>query len=254
MSRRPRIAVIMDENTSVDGTRYDMTKGYFASIQRAGGLPYGIPYFLDMVGTVTEEFDGFVSVGGRFAFPPEWYRDGEVSNAPPSERLEVEQALMRGFLDRDKPVLGICNGMQMLAALNGCRLAPDVRALGAGILDHDRRGYLHPVAVAPGSALARILGETEITVNTFHREAVVGLSETVVASALSGDGIIEAVEIPDKRFAIGVQWHQEAFALQDHPGNRLFSAFVAEADRHADIAPTERDIVSKEARLKSANS
>jgi putative glutamine amidotransferase len=58
MPRRPRIAVIMDENTSVDGTRYDMTKGYFVAIQRAGGLPFGIPYFGDMVGPVMEEFDG----------------------------------------------------------------------------------------------------------------------------------------------------------------------------------------------------
>jgi putative glutamine amidotransferase len=232
MSRSPRIAVIMDENTSVDGTRYDMTKGYFVGIQHAGGLPYGIPYFLDMVDTVADEFDGFLSVGGRFAFPAEWYQDGETSNSPSSERLEVEQALMRGFLDRDKPVLGICNGMQMLAALSGCRLVPDVRALGTAILDHDRRGYLHPVTVAPGTALSRILGQTEITVNTFHREAVVSLSETVVASALAGDGVIEAVEIPDRRFAIGVQWHQEAFAFQDHAGNRLFEAFVQESGRH----------------------
>jgi len=229
--RKPRIAVIMDENTSVDGTRYDMTKGYFVAIQEAGGLPFGIPYFGDMVGTILDEFDGFMSVGGRFAFPDAWYRDKESSAAPVSERLDVEQALMRGFLDRDKPVLGICNGMQILAALNGCLLSPDVRSLGPDILDHDRRGILHRVAIKPGTALSRILGQSELAVNTFHREAVASLSETVVASALAEDGVVEAVEIPDRRFAIGVQWHQEAFAFDDHPGNRLFEAFVEEAGR-----------------------
>jgi putative glutamine amidotransferase len=227
--RKPRIAVILDENTSVDGTRYDMIKGYFVAIQRAGGLPFGIPYFGEMVDAVVDEFDGFLSVGGRFAFPDAWYRDGETSNSPASERLDVEQALMQGFLHRDKPVLGICNGMQILAALNGCRLSPDVRSLGPDILEHDKRGFLHPVAVKQGTALARILGQPELAVNTFHREAVVSLSSAVVASAFAEDGVIEAIEVPGKRFAIGVQWHQEAFATQDHPGNRLFGAFVGTA-------------------------
>ena len=54
MSAKPRIAVIMDENTSVDGTRYDMTKNYFVGIQRAGGLPFGIPYFAEMVDSVVD--------------------------------------------------------------------------------------------------------------------------------------------------------------------------------------------------------
>jgi putative glutamine amidotransferase len=229
MPDKPRIAVIMDENTSQGGARYDMTKGYFVAIHRAGGLPFGIPYFGDMVDPVIEEFDGFLSVGGRFAFPDAWYRDGETSNSPFSERLDVEQALMRGFLERDKPVLGICNGMQILAALNGCRLSPDVRSLGPDILDHDKRGALHPVRIEPGTLLSRILGRPEIAVNTFHREAVVSLTAPVIASAHAEDGVIEAIEVRGKRFAIGVQWHQEAFADQEHPGNRLFDAFVEAA-------------------------
>jgi putative glutamine amidotransferase len=226
MSRKPRIAVIMDENTSVDGTRYDMSKAYFAAVAKAGGLPFGIPYVPDMVAPVVEEFDGFVSVGGRSTFPDAWYRAGWTSKSPYSERLEIEQALMRGFLDRNKPILGICNGMQMLACLHGCHMSPDVTALGAGILEHDKRGHLHPVTITPGTALARIVGQSEIRVNTFHREAVVDLSDKVVASAFAEDGIIEAIEVPSRRFAIGVQWHPEAFAAEEHPGNRLFDAFV----------------------------
>jgi putative glutamine amidotransferase len=229
MERKPRIAVILDENTSGDGTRYDMTKGYFVGVARAGGLPFGIPYVADLIEPVVEEFDGFLSVGGRIAFPAEWYVDGAVSSAPHSERLAIEIGLMRGFLDRDKPVLGICNGMQMLACLNGCRMSPDIRTLRPGLLDHDRRGFAHSVAVREGSALARILQEREIGVNTFHREAVVEVSDRVLASAFAADGVVEAVEVPSRRFAIGIQWHQEAFAAQDHPGNRLFSAFVEAA-------------------------
>lgn len=226
MSRRPRIAVLLDENTSADGSRYDMTKGYFVGIQRAGGLPFGIPYFADMVDEVVSEFDGFLAVGGRFAYPDQWYLPGEVSPSPPSERLPVERALMEGFLQADKPVLGICAGMQMLACLHGSRLTPDVRTLGPAIQEHDRRGVLHKVDLASGSKLSAITGQSSLMVNSFHREAVAEMGTGMRPTALAEDGVIEAVELPDRRFALGLQWHQELFAATDHPGNRVFDGFV----------------------------
>jgi putative glutamine amidotransferase len=233
MSHKPRIAIIMDENTRVDGTRYDVSKAYFLAIHRAGGLPFGIPYFPDLVDIVIDEFDGFVSVGGRINFPTEWYMDGDQSRFPVSDRLDVDRALMSGFLDRDKPVLGICNGMQMLACLNGCRMVSDVRALRPDILQHDGQGVLHTAAIKAGTALSRIVGVSEIAVNTHHREAIVAVSDTVVASAFAPDGTIEAIEVPKHRFAIGTQWHPEAFATTENPGNRIFSAFVAAAGQSA---------------------
>ncbi|WP_414471558.1 gamma-glutamyl-gamma-aminobutyrate hydrolase family protein [Microvirga sp. M2] len=208
-----------------------MTKKYFVAVHGAGGLPFGIPYVMDMVETVVDAFDGFMSVGGRFAFPNEWFAEGQVSKAPHSERLDVELALMRGFLERDKPVLGICNGMQVLAGLHGCRLSPDVRAMGPHILEHDKRDHRHPVAIEDDTRLFQIVGRRELSVNTFHREAVIGLSDRVVASAHAADGVIEAIEVPSRRFALGVQWHQELFAGQDHPGNAIFEAFMRAAEK-----------------------
>jgi putative glutamine amidotransferase len=227
--RKPRIAVILDENTSGDGTRYEAAKGYFRGVRDAGGLPFGIPYLPDIVDVVLEEFDGLLSVGGRFAYPDEWYLPGEVSKAPLSERFAIERAIVEGYLARDKPVLGICAGMQMLACLNGCRLTPDLRAMMPQALEHDRRGQPHSIELAANSSLAAIVGEQTIEVNTFHREAVAQLVPSVVASAYASDGIIEAIEIPASRFAIGIQWHQELLVGMDHPGNRLFQAFVEAA-------------------------
>jgi putative glutamine amidotransferase len=232
MSRKPRIAVIMDENTSVDGTRYDTSKSYFTAIHRAGGLPFGIPYLADLVGPVVEEFDGFVSVGGRISFPEAWYVDGDRSQYQPSDRLAVEQALMEGFLARNKPVLGICNGMQMLGCLHGCRMVSDVHSSWPGALNHDRRDALHIVKVRNGTRLAGILGAETFGVNTFHREALVELSDHVVAAAHGPDGVIEAIEVPARSFAFGLQWHPERFGSDDHPGTRIFDAFVT-ASRQA---------------------
>jgi putative glutamine amidotransferase len=227
--RKPRIAVILDENTSGDATRYEAAKGYFRGVRDAGGLPFGIPYLPEIVDVVLEEFDGLLSVGGRFAYPDEWYLPGEISKAPPSERLAVERAMVEGYLARDKPVLGICAGMQMLACLNGCLLTPDLRAMAPHALEHDRRGQFHPVELAPNSRLAAIIGEPTFEVNTFHREAVAQIPLSVVASACASDGIIEAIEIPAHRFAIGIQWHQELLVGTEHPGNRLFQGFVEAA-------------------------
>ena len=225
--RRPRIAIVLDENTSGDATRYELSKNYFRAIRDAGGVPFGIPYISEMADIVIQEFDGVLSAGGRFAVPNEWYLPGQVSKAPPSERLAVERAILEAYLVQGKPVLGICAGMQMLACLNGCRLSPDVQTSVPNALEHDKRGQLHGVKLVEGSRLAGMIGEQDLTVNTLHREAVAELGKDVVASAHAEDGVIEAIEVLSHPFAIGLQWHQEAFATVEHAGNSVFKAFVS---------------------------
>jgi putative glutamine amidotransferase len=172
---RPRIAVLLDENTSGGGTRYEAAKGYFRGVADAGGLPFGIPYLACLVDVVLGEYDGLVPVGGRFAYPEEWYLPGEVSQAPPSERFAIERALVEGFLARDKPVLGICAGMQMLACLHGCRLTADLRRLLPRGVEHDGRDRFHSITLVPGSRLESLVGLPRLAVNSFHREAVAEL-------------------------------------------------------------------------------
>jgi|SRR5581483_8050931 len=226
MKNKPRIAVILDENTSGDATRYEAAKAYFTAIRDAGGLPLGVPYLPEIVGLVVEEFDGLLCAGGRFAYPDDWYLEGKVSQAPQSERFPVECQIVEGYLTRDKPILGICAGMQLLGCVNGCRLWSDVRASSPIALEHDKRDYLHRVVLTPHSRLAGLVRERTILVNTFHREAIGELSESVVASARSEDGVIEAIEVPSQSFALGLQWHQEQFAATDHPGNRVFRGLI----------------------------
>ena len=227
MTKPSRIAVILDENTSGDGRRYEATKAYFQAIRDAGGLPFGVPYFPEVVASVLADFDGVLSCGGRFAYPDSWYLPGRTSNAPSSERFEVERAIVTGCLERGKPILGICAGMQMIAGLNGSRLTSDLRADNPHSLDHDSPNTSHWVTLAEGSRLRTIVGLPALLVNSFHREAIAEIGGGVQAVAHASDGVIEAIEMPGHRFAIGLQWHQELLAGKEHPGDAVFRSFVS---------------------------
>jgi putative glutamine amidotransferase len=215
---RPRIAVLMDENTSSGGTRYEAHKGYFHRLIDAGAAPFGVPYEMSLVDDVVASFDGLLTAGGRFAFPAEWY-ETQAPEAPPTTRPDVEIALVHGFLKQDKPVLGMCAGMQALACIHGAKL--DARVAG-----HDNGGP-HAVTIPARTQLSAFVG-ARLSVNSHHREALTSLPGGVIASAIADDGVIEAIEIPPHRFAMGLQWHQELL-LPDHPGQAIFGGFVATA-------------------------
>jgi putative glutamine amidotransferase len=101
-----------------------------------------------------------------------------------------------------------------------------VQTSSPDVLEHDKAGYLHRVTLKPATKLAALVGEVAIFVNTSHREAIGQLSKSVIASACSDDGVIEAIEVPAQTFALGLQWHQEQFAGTDHPGNRVFRGLI----------------------------
>jgi putative glutamine amidotransferase len=194
-------------------------------------LPFGVPYLPEIVATVIEDFDGLLCGGGRFAYPDEWYLGGTVSRAPSSQRLAIERAIVEGCLQRDKPILGLCAGMQLLACVSGCRLWPDARMASAQALDHDEQGGLHAVNVVPDTRLHALVMQTSLLVNSSHQEVVGEISARVVASARAEDDVIEAIEVTGRTFALGLQWHQERFAGSDHAGNRVFRGFVEACSR-----------------------
>ncbi len=139
---------------------------------------------------------------------------------PDIERDRLECALLREALARDLPVFAICRGLQLLNAALGGKLTQHVEG-------HSQRGVTdaHEVAIAPGSLLASILGASRYMVNSRHHQCASIAAPGFVVSAVSPDGVIEALELPGKRFVLAVQWHPEA--RMDGQDAKLFDAFRA---------------------------
>ena len=140
-------------------------------------------------------------------------------------RDAAEPLLLRAFLAADKPVLGICRGIQVLNAVLGGDLYQDIKPFEH--LPHNGHwAKVHTVTVRRGTLLSRILGQDTVLVNSQHHQAVDRVAPGFTLAALSEDGIVEAIEKPDARFCLGVQWHPEWLSDADPAMQGLFDAFV----------------------------
>jgi putative glutamine amidotransferase len=206
---------------------------YIQEIQRAGGLAVMIPPDAELIEhpeEILDKLDALILAGGADVDPSTYGADPhpETKGTVPHRDL-VELALTRAAVERDMPVLGICRGMQVLnVALGGTLIqhVPDQ----VGHSEHRRNlgtfdGNDHDVELAPGSLAARAAGETRHTTKSHHHQGVAttgdGLAVTGTATL---DELPEAIERPDNRFVLGVQWHPEA---DEH--SRVISALVEEA-------------------------
>ena len=198
----------------LDGSAEDrLGDAYCAKLFSAGALPVILPVTADAraISEMALRCDGFLFSGGGDIDPPLFGGEtipacGEVCR----ERDDFELALLEKVSGLDKPVLGICRGIQTIAVFYGGTLWQDLPSqTGAAPETHRPEHYRpsHLVTVLPDTRLAQILGEGEHMVNSWHHQAVKETALTV--SARAPDGFIEAVERPENRFVVGVQWHPE---------------------------------------------
>lgn len=170
--------------------------------------------------------DGLLLPGGG-DMDPKFYGQERIPacGEPNLLRDAAEPLLLRAFLAADKPVLGICRGIQVLNAVLGGDLYQDIKPFEH--LPHNGHwAKVHTVTVRRGTLLSRILGQDTVLVNSQHHQAVDRVAPGFTLAALSEDGIVEAIEKPDARFCLGVQWHPEWLSDADPAMQGLFDAFV----------------------------
>jgi putative glutamine amidotransferase len=210
---------------------------YLQAIQRAGGLALMLPPD-ELLAEDPEQLlgliDGLILSGGADIDPSSYDqpKHPETHGTVP-ERDAFEISLARGALARDMPLLGICRGMQMLNVVCGGTLAQHLpELLGHG--EHRRvpgsfDGAEHYVTLEDGSLAQRAAGERTHSTRSHHHQGVDCLGAGLVVSGTSDlDGLPEAIELPEKGFALGVQWHPEA-----DPSSSVIDALVQAAGRFA---------------------
>ncbi len=212
---------------------YWMLPGYFQVLEQAGAVPVMLPLTNDeaalsrLVGTL----DGFLIAGGQDVSPSVYGEEQKPTCAETCpERDAMETVLLRLLWDADKPVFGICRGLQILNAHLGGTLFQDLKTEHPSDTNHrmaapyDRAE--HTVALCKDAPLCALLNAEEIGVNSCHHQAIKTLAPALQPMAIAPDGLVEAVCAPEKRFIWAVQWHPEFFFRKDENSRKLFSAFV----------------------------
>lgn len=212
-----------------------LSRSYVEAVQSAGALALMLApdeRLVEDPDEVLDLVDGLMLAGGADIDPGAYGAERHpqtIETVPERDRFEI--ALVRAAIERDMPVLGICRGMQLInVAYGGTLLQHLPERFGhhehlrvAGTFD----GADHDVDLVEGSLAARAAGETHHATKSHHHQGVDRLGEGLSITGSSAmDGLPEAIEMPERRFVLGVQWHPEADAA-----SQVVGALVKEAER-----------------------
>lgn len=214
-----------------------VNQDYIRSISQNGALPIILPVIEKSETTVYKELiieyvkniDGLILSGGHDLYPPYFGQEclPKLQDTYP-QRDEFDLALYLECVKMNKPVLAICRGFQLIMAYHGAKLYQDLSYSPVPLLSHDQvdnpTEVTHKISVLPNTIYYELWGQ-EINVNSFHHQFVLDVPEEFVLGAVSGDGVVEAVE--HRELSIyGVQFHPEMLSATIPEMNKLFDLFI----------------------------
>ena len=213
---------------------------YTHAIHHIGGTPIILPPTLAAVdiAPLLARLDGLLLTGGEDIAPGHYGQEEELGlGGVDQTRDQFELQMVQAWLkeNKERPLLAICRGHQVLNVALGGALYQDIATHIPAALDHayipgrPMEQMVHSVEIAPESQLAQILGTTTLEVNSAHHQAVKTPGEGLAVVAHAPDGVIEATELPTHPFALSVQWHPEAMVKLSESMWPLFEAFVQAA-------------------------
>ena len=211
---------------------------YIASVIAAGGIPIILPMADQdaMMDEMTEFCDGFLIPGG-IDVNPLCYHEGPHPLIQ-TTRLDFDRyefKLLGKIFQTKKPVFGICRGLQIINVALGGTLYQDVSLRSHDTFQHvqketGRSGISHEVTIEKDSKLFEIFGRERVPVNSFHHQSARTIGKGLKVTALSDDGIVEALEGMEYPYLVCVQWHPEGFITnKDNHMLCLFERFIQEA-------------------------
>ncbi|MBS2967580.1 gamma-glutamyl-gamma-aminobutyrate hydrolase family protein [Metabacillus sp. KIGAM252] len=235
MARKPIIGITGSQK-EVNGIDHSFVHAkYPEAVLRAGGIPVILPLGNDGAAKAwMDTIDGLLLSGGEDVDPQSY-----GANPHPElgkvilERDETEIALVKEAEKQRTPIFAICRGIASLNVALGGTLTQDIHSQLEGGIKHHQEGSrinaTHECNVEEGSRLHRILGDTKISINSMHHQALDQVADNLKVTAKAPDGVIEAVEGTDSDWSLlAVQWHPEEMAVKYESMQRLFDAFVEE--------------------------
>lgn len=228
MEKRKVIGITPSLNQKV----WDNLPGtYCGAVMNSGGLPVLLPPTdsEEQARRILDFCDGILFSGG-VDIDPVYYGEDILNNTVEinEKRDKSELLLAKLAIEANKPILGICRGIQVLNVAMGGSLYQDLpsqlnlihRQQGHGVEDG------HYVNVIQGSPLHNILGEVRIKTNTYHHQSIKSLGKGFELIAESEDGVIESIYMPSKKYVLGVQWHPELLAHMIGLHKAIFDDFI----------------------------
>lgn len=214
---------------------YWMVPGYMKVIEESGALPIMLPLTTD-IDELKDAYslcDGILMTGGHDVNPAMYGKERKATCGIASDyRDQMEKVLFDLCLEDDKPVLGICRGIQLMNALLGGTLYQDLPTEHPSNIEHHmEKPYnrvAHNVEILKDTLLESIYGAGVFGVNSYHHQAIKDLAPKAKAMAYSEDGLVEAICVPGKKFIVGVQWHPEFSYESDEKCKKLVQRFVDE--------------------------
>ena len=206
---------------------------YVEAVRRAGGLPLLIPPGECNADHLLNQMAGLILAGGGDIDPARYNGSTHTEvYMVDHERDDLEISLVQAVIQKQLPTLAICRGVQILNTACGGSLythLPD----DVGEKIHHRRPPRNPVPhdvlVSRDSKLATILGTTQLSPMSWHHQAIDRVAENLRVVACAPDGVVEACEMDEHRWLIGVQWHPELTAATEQSQQRLFDELVKQA-------------------------
>ncbi len=217
--------------------------GHYAdAVRRAGGIPLLIQPGESRMNELLQVLDGLIFSGGGDIDPARYTQAEEGSELywVDQERDTFEFALISDALSANLPLFCICRGCQVLNVALGGTLIPHIPSALLDAIDHrqppDKTNgpIAHAVQIEDDSRLAQLLQSESIAPASWHHQAIDSVAPGLKVVGRAADGIIEAVELPDKPHVIAVQWHPELTAATDVGQQKLFDEFVKITQAPAD--------------------
>lgn len=213
---------------------------YAAAILQAGGLPVVLPlgYTFEQLSQMVGSLDGILLSGGGDIHPDRFHGIAHEKVADIVEQRDVQEDwLVKLSLEQQVPLLGICRGLQVMNVSLGGTLYTHIPDQFETEVEHATPKELprdhpqHTVKLEPETKIHAALNLDEFPVNSHHHQAIHSLAPGLRITGRASDGLIEAIELPEEPFFLGVQWHPEWMTQHDHARD-LFRAFVVAAEKY----------------------